>query len=159
MLLHSSYPYTREAGYLTSVYPNVYLDFGEVSAGRSPPLETENELHLSGLPCGLVRWTKRHNYTNSGADADGQNIVLECVSDIPGQFAQCVLTCPAADGHWWPETYYLGNIQARKALYEVFSKSVEDGDLTEGEAVTMVENALFYNANKLYRLGLKPAPT
>ena len=30
VLLHSSYPYTREAGYLTAVYSNVYLDFGEV---------------------------------------------------------------------------------------------------------------------------------
>ena len=30
VLLHGSYPYTREAGYLASVYPNVYLDFGEV---------------------------------------------------------------------------------------------------------------------------------
>lgn len=30
VLLHSSYPYTREAGYLASAYPNVYLDLGEV---------------------------------------------------------------------------------------------------------------------------------
>lgn len=30
VLLHSSYPYTREAGYLSSVYKNVYLDLGEV---------------------------------------------------------------------------------------------------------------------------------
>ena len=30
VLLHSSYPYTREAGYLASVYKNVYLDLGEV---------------------------------------------------------------------------------------------------------------------------------
>ncbi|KAJ5288666.1 hypothetical protein N7478_001696 [Penicillium angulare] len=30
VLLHSSYPFTREAGYLASVYPNVYLDLGEV---------------------------------------------------------------------------------------------------------------------------------
>lgn len=30
VLLHSSYPYTREAGYLTATYPNVYLDFGEI---------------------------------------------------------------------------------------------------------------------------------
>lgn len=30
VLLHSSYPYTRQAGYLASVYPNVYLDLGEV---------------------------------------------------------------------------------------------------------------------------------
>jgi hypothetical protein len=30
VLLHSSYPYTKEAGYLASVYPNVHLDLGEV---------------------------------------------------------------------------------------------------------------------------------
>ncbi|KAI5361636.1 Putative glutamine synthetase, catalytic domain, metal-dependent hydrolase [Septoria linicola] len=30
VLLHSSYPYTREAGYLATVYENVYLDLGEV---------------------------------------------------------------------------------------------------------------------------------
>lgn len=30
VLLHASYPYTREAGYLATVYPNVYLDFGLV---------------------------------------------------------------------------------------------------------------------------------
>ncbi|OJK01463.1 hypothetical protein ASPACDRAFT_1854838 [Aspergillus aculeatus ATCC 16872] len=30
VLLHSSYPYTREAGYLACVFPNVYLDLGEV---------------------------------------------------------------------------------------------------------------------------------
>ncbi|KAJ5918303.1 hypothetical protein N7454_010678 [Penicillium verhagenii] len=28
--LHSAYPYTREAAYLTTVYPNIYLDLGEV---------------------------------------------------------------------------------------------------------------------------------
>lgn len=30
VLLHSSYPYTLQAGYLACVYPNVYLDLGEV---------------------------------------------------------------------------------------------------------------------------------
>lgn len=30
VLLHSAYPYTRQAGYLACVYPNVYLDLGEV---------------------------------------------------------------------------------------------------------------------------------
>lgn len=30
VLLHSAYPYTREAGYLACMYPNVYLDLGEV---------------------------------------------------------------------------------------------------------------------------------
>jgi len=36
VLLHSSYPYTRDAGYLTSMYPNVYLDFGEIFPFLSP---------------------------------------------------------------------------------------------------------------------------
>ena len=31
VLLHTSYPFTREAGYLTSVYSNVFLDIGLVS--------------------------------------------------------------------------------------------------------------------------------
>ncbi|KAN0074272.1 hypothetical protein V8E54_008209 [Elaphomyces granulatus] len=30
VLLHASYPHTRDGGYLSSVYPNVYLDLGEV---------------------------------------------------------------------------------------------------------------------------------
>jgi predicted TIM-barrel fold metal-dependent hydrolase len=28
VLLHASYPFTREAGYLAAVYPNAYVDFG-----------------------------------------------------------------------------------------------------------------------------------
>ena len=31
VLLHASYPYVREAGYLASVYPDVYVDLSEVS--------------------------------------------------------------------------------------------------------------------------------
>lgn len=30
VLLHAAYPYTKDAGYLCSIYPNVMLDFGEV---------------------------------------------------------------------------------------------------------------------------------
>jgi glutamine synthetase len=30
IILHSSYPYTRQAGYLATVYPNAFLDIGEV---------------------------------------------------------------------------------------------------------------------------------
>ena len=30
ILLHASYPFTKEAGYLASTYPNAYLDIGEV---------------------------------------------------------------------------------------------------------------------------------
>ncbi|EPQ55775.1 hypothetical protein GLOTRDRAFT_121229 [Gloeophyllum trabeum ATCC 11539] len=119
VLLHSSYPYTRDAGYLCSVYRNVYVDFGEIFP------------FISGT---------------------GQRAVLRQVLEL----------CPtnkimwSTDGHWWPESYYLGTVQAREALYAVLAESVRDGDLTEQQAVGMVKNALFHNANRIYSLGLSP---
>ncbi|KAL0577180.1 hypothetical protein V5O48_004819 [Marasmius crinis-equi] len=64
VLLHASYPYMRDAGYLTAAYPNVFLDFGEVLA-----------------------------------------------------------------------------------------EMIEAGELSEGQAVSIVKNALFHNSNRLYKLG------
>ncbi|KAF8961620.1 amidohydrolase-domain-containing protein [Flammula alnicola] len=79
VLLHSSYPYTRDAGYLTAVYRNVYLDFGEVFP------------FVSG---------------------DGQRTIIRQVLELSPTNKIC-------DGHWWPESYYLGVYQAREALFEV----------------------------------------
>ena len=61
-----------------------------------------------------------------------------------------------ADGHWWPETYYLGTIQAREVLYEVLAEYVQKGDLTEAQAVGVAQRSLFDNSNRLYGLKLKP---
>ncbi|RDB19627.1 Protein fluG [Hypsizygus marmoreus] len=119
ILLHSSYPYTREAGYLTSVYSNVYLDFGEIFP------------FVSG---------------------QGQRSIIRQILEL----APTNKILWSTDGHFWPESYYLGTIQARQALYEVLSENVRSQELTEAEAVTIVENALFYNANRAYKLGLKP---
>ncbi|KAH9057600.1 amidohydrolase-domain-containing protein [Lactarius vividus] len=79
VLLHASYPYTRDAGYLTAVYKNVYLDIGEVfpavsKQGQKALLRQALEL----VPTNKLMWS--------------------------------------SDGHWWPETYYLGSHQARQAL-------------------------------------------
>lgn len=82
VLLHASYPFTREAGYLTSVYKNVYLDFGEVFPFVS---------------------------------AEGQRAVVRQVLEL----APTTKIMWSTDGHWWPETYYLGTIQAREILFEV----------------------------------------
>jgi hypothetical protein len=38
----------------------------------------------------------------------------------------------------------------------VLSDYVARKELNEGQAITVVENALFHNANRIYRLGLKP---
>ncbi|KAJ7224341.1 amidohydrolase 2 [Mycena pura] len=119
VLLHSSYPFTREAGYLTAVYPNVFLDFGEVFP------------FVSGA---------------------GQRSIIQQVLEL----------CPtnkilwSTDGHWWPESFYLGVVQARQALYDVLSEYVARGELTERDAVITVQNSLFHNANKLYNLRLEP---
>lgn len=63
---------------------------------------------------------------------------------------------PIADGHWWPESYYLGTIQARQALYEALADVVRHREITEVQAVQIVQNALFHNANRVYALGLEP---
>jgi len=119
VILHSSYPYTRDAGYLAAVYKNVYLDFGEVFP------------FLSG---------------------DGQRAVVRQVLEL----APTNKILWSTDGHWWPESYYLATVQARQVLYEVLSDSVNREELTEKQAIEIVENALFHNANRIYNLGLEP---
>lgn len=119
VLLHSAYPFTREAGYLTAVYSNVFLDFGEIFP------------FVSG---------------------HGQRAIIQQVLEL----------CPtnkilwSTDGHWWPESFYLGTIQARQALYEALADVVRHKEITEAQAVQIVQNALFHNANRVYALGLEP---
>ena len=61
-----------------------------------------------------------------------------------------------ADGHFWPEVFFLGSLQARETLYDVLSEFVKKGEMTEGKAVEVVKGALFGNANRVYALGLEP---
>lgn len=61
-----------------------------------------------------------------------------------------------ADGHFWPEVFYLGSLQARETLYDVLSEFVKRGEMSEGRAVDVVKGALFGNANRIYALGLEP---
>ncbi|KAK0476071.1 amidohydrolase 2 [Armillaria novae-zelandiae] len=119
VLLHSSYPYTREAGYLTLVYANVFLDFGEIFPMVS---------------------------------AHGQRAVIRQMLEITP--TNKILW--STDGHWFPETYYLGVLQARTALCEVLSELVANEDLTEKQAVKIVQDVLFHNSNRVYNLGLQP---
>jgi predicted TIM-barrel fold metal-dependent hydrolase len=64
VLLHASYPFTREAGYLTSVFANVYLDFGEIfpfvsAGGQRKVLEMVLEL----CPTTKIMWSSKSNST------------------------------------------------------------------------------------------------
>ncbi|GBE78754.1 hypothetical protein SCP_0116460 [Sparassis crispa] len=119
VLLHSSYPYTQEAGYLTAVYRNVYLDFGEIFPFLS---------------------------------ADGQRDVVKQVLEL----APVNKIMWSTDGHFWPDSYYLGTLQAREAVYEVLGASVRRGDLTLAQAIKIAKGAFFDNANQIYNLGLVP---
>ena len=58
VLLHSSYPYTRDAGYLTAVYSNVFLDFGEIfpflsATGQNAVVQQMLEL----APTNKIMWS------------------------------------------------------------------------------------------------------
>lgn len=87
-----------------------------------------------------------------------------------------LIAASSADGHFFPETYYLATIQAREALYDVrtallhisinavlilrrlqvLSEHIAAKEFTEGQATLIAENALFHNANRLYKLRLQP---
>ena len=82
VLLHSAYPYTREAGYLATVYRHVFLDVGEVF-----PMVSR----------------------------DGQRAILRQAMELaPGS-----KLLYSSDGHWFPESFWLANIQFREVWLEV----------------------------------------
>lgn len=117
VLLHSSYPYTKQAGYLAMAYKNVYLDLGEVF-----PMVSR----------------------------DAQEQIIRQAMDLTPTSKLLWST----DGHHFPETYYLANVQGREVLEKVLCEYVEQNDLTIAQAVQIVEDVLFENSNKLYHLGL-----
>lgn len=118
ILLHASYPYTRIAGHLATVFKNVYLDIGAVFPEVS---------------------------------RDGQERVLrECLELTP--WSKLLWS---TDGHWFPETFWLADLQGREAMKRVLGEYVDKGDLTVQEAVRAVKVVFFENANSLYGLGLR----
>lgn len=118
ILLHASYPYTRIAGHLASVFKNVYLDVGAVFPEVS---------------------------------RDGQERVLrECMELTP--WSKLLWS---TDGHWFPETFWLANMQGREAMREVLGEYVEREDLTLQESMRATRAVFFDNSNRIYQLGLK----
>ncbi|KAL5361295.1 hypothetical protein BJX96DRAFT_151688 [Aspergillus floccosus] len=122
VLLHSSYPYTREAGYLASVYTNVYLDLGEVFPMVSRDAQEQIlRQSLDLVPTSHLLWS--------------------------------------TDGHFFPETFYLANIQFREALEIVAVEYVKKADWTVSQAKQAVADILFHNSNRLYDLNETLPPT
>ena len=61
----------------------------------------------------------------------------------------------STDGHWFPETFWLANLQGREALAKVLGEYVECEDLTVEEAIDAARDILFENANRIYGLELE----
>ncbi|KAJ4291107.1 hypothetical protein N0V90_010305 [Kalmusia sp. IMI 367209] len=115
VLLHSAYPYTREAGYLATVYKHVYLDVGEVF-----PMVSR----------------------------DGQKAILrQSLEIVPGS-----KLLYSSDGHYFPETYWLANLQFREVWLDLMIEYVEETDITPHQAIAMTKDILFNNTNVLYNL-------
>lgn len=118
VLLHASYPYTRIAGPLATVFKNVYLDVGAVFP------EVSRDGH--------------------------ERVLRECMELTP--WSKLLWS---TDGHWFPETFWLANVQGREAMRRVLMEYVEREDLTIQEAVGATRAIFFQNSNRLYQLGLK----
>lgn len=60
VLLHGSYPYSRDAGYLASMYKNVYVDFGEVFpvVSRHGQCSVVKQL-LEMTPTNKIMWSSK----------------------------------------------------------------------------------------------------
>lgn len=77
-----------------------------------------------------------------------------------GVIRQILELCPhskimwSTDGHWFPETYFIAVQQVREVLSTVLPDYVRKGDLTAAQAVELVENIFFNNANRAYGLDL-----
>ncbi|PLB52534.1 extracellular developmental signal biosynthesis protein FluG [Aspergillus steynii IBT 23096] len=115
VLLHSAYPYTREAGYLACVYDNVYLDLGEV-------------------------------FPMVSRDAQ-EAIVRQALEIVPTNRLLW-----STDGHFFPETFWLANVQFRDALETVLVNYVQHGDFSLQQARSAAADILFHNSNRAYAL-------
>lgn len=77
VILHASYPYTRDAGYLAAVYKNVYLDFGEVRITTSTHFIYFIFLYQIGIPLRLKLGPARRHSTDAGANSHKQDSVVK----------------------------------------------------------------------------------
>ncbi|CAG8448898.1 10008_t:CDS:10 [Ambispora leptoticha] len=119
VLLHASYPYTRQAGYLASVYNNVFVDIGMIfpQISRYAQLQTLHEI-ISLTPTNKILFS--------------------------------------TDGHHVPEVFYCAVVDARDTLTKVLIETIENGDLSNEEAIEIAKKILFFNANSVYNLSLTP---
>ncbi|KAF2827406.1 glutamine synthetase/guanido kinase [Ophiobolus disseminans] len=102
---------------------------------------------------GYLATVYRHVYLDIGevfpmVSRDGQMTILRQALELaPGS-----KLLYSSDGHWFPETYYLANMQFREVWLELLLELVKKDDLTVFQAIAMTKDILFNNSNTLYNL-------
>ncbi|KAF2033340.1 developmental protein-like protein fluG [Setomelanomma holmii] len=105
---------------------------------------------------GYLATVYRHVYLDIGevfpmVSRDGQQAILrQALELVPGS-----KLLYSSDGHWFPETFYLANLQFREVWLELLLEYIEKGDLTTFQAIAMTKDILFNNSNVLYDLHFK----
>lgn len=142
VLVHSSYPWPREIGYLTTHFANVYADIG----GVSPMISRQSQEATSRQMLELCPWRKLlwssdgHKFPETYllATVQARN-VFKTVSDTPTWRALCNRRLWLTSAHW----------------FKVVGEIVHAGVLTETQAIQLVEDVFFNNSNKLYNLEIE----
>ncbi|CAZ79317.1 unnamed protein product [Tuber melanosporum] len=126
VLLHSSYPFTREAGYLASVYKNVYLDIGEVF----PMISKDGQKSvvkqcLECTPSNKLLWsTDGHWFPEGFALANMQ--IREVLGEVlPKCVAKGQLTVPQAAGFVKDLLFENSNKLYRLNLIPIFASTID----------------------------------
>ncbi|KAI8959625.1 glutamine synthetase/guanido kinase [Daldinia sp. FL1419] len=86
--------------------------------------------------------------------------VFPCISrqGQEGVLKEMLEICPwskiicSTDGHGFPEMYLIATAQLRSVLKTVLGELIQTQQLNERQAVQLVQDILFYNSKKLYKL-------
>ncbi|KAF1920662.1 hypothetical protein BDU57DRAFT_509067 [Ampelomyces quisqualis] len=102
---------------------------------------------------GYLATVYRHVYLDIGEvfpmiSRNGQETILRQALEL----VPCSKLLYSSDGHWFPETFYLSNLQFREIWLQLLIEYVEKGDLTIFQAIAMTKDILFNNSNVLYDL-------
>ncbi|KAJ5114789.1 hypothetical protein NUU61_000548, partial [Penicillium alfredii] len=138
VLLHSAYPYTREAGYLACVYPNVYLDLGEVF-----PMVSRNAQES------ILRQSLEITPTNRLLWSTDGHFHPETFWLANRQFRQALEKVRSF------RRLRSGIVAYHFFIYQVLVDYVQHGDYTAQQAMKVAADILFYNSNRLYGLNLE----
>ncbi|KAK6152355.1 hypothetical protein DH2020_014990 [Rehmannia glutinosa] len=144
VLLHASYPFSKEASYLASVYPQVYLDFGLAVPKLSfhGMLSSVKEL-LELAPIKKVMFS-----TDGCAFPEsfylGVYIKVLVTIENWGYYGSIPVSSE--------NEFTLGAKKAREIVFAVLRDACTDGDLSIPEAVQAAKDIFSENARQFYKI-------